>query len=59
MERRALVAEEISLKITKAWPRILRVLRATMSRICPNWVKMAYRDFLRSSFLIFSLRLLM
>ena len=48
MDLMAATAEGISLKITKAWPRILRVLRATMSKICPNWEKIAYNDFFRS-----------
>lgn len=41
MERRALVALLISLKMTKACPRIFSVFRATMSKIWPNWEKMA------------------
>lgn len=48
MERRALVALLISLKMTKAWPLILRLRDTRMSRICPNWEKMAYRDFFSS-----------
>lgn len=48
MERRALVELHISLKMTKAWPLIFRLRDTRMSRICPNWEKMAYRDFLSS-----------
>lgn len=48
MERRALVALEMSLNTTKACPRIRRVFSATMSRMGPNWEKMAYKDFFSS-----------
>ena len=49
MDLIAATAEGISLKTTKAWPRILRVLRATISRIWPNWEKIAYNDFFKSA----------
>ena len=48
MERRAFMALFMSLKITKAWPRIFKVFSATMSKIWPNWEKMAYKDFFNS-----------
>ncbi len=38
----------MSLNTTKACPLIRSVFRATMSRIGPNWEKMAYRDFFSS-----------
>lgn len=41
MERKALVALLISLKMTKAWPRIFRLRDTRMSRIWPNCEKMA------------------
>jgi hypothetical protein len=48
MLRRAFVALLMSLKMTNAWPLILRVFNATISMICPNCEKMANRDFLSS-----------
>ena len=38
----------MSLNITKACPLIFNDFRATISRICPNWEKMAYSDFFSS-----------
>ena len=49
MERSALLALPISLKMTKAWPLIFRLRDTRMSRICPNCEKMAYRDFFSSA----------
>lgn len=49
MERRALVALLTSLKMTKAWPLIFRLRETRISRIWPNWEKMAYRDFFSSA----------
>lgn len=49
MERRALVALLTSLKMTKAWPLIFRLRDTRISRIWPNWEKMAYRDFFSSA----------
>ena len=44
----ASAADLTSAKTTHACPLSLYVFRATMSRILPNWEKMAYRLFLRS-----------
>ena len=41
----------MSLNTTNAWPRILSVLRATMSKIGPNWENMAYSDFFISVYM--------
>ena len=49
MERSALVALPISLKMTKACPLIFRLRDTRMSRICPNCEKMAYSDFFSSA----------
>jgi hypothetical protein len=49
MERKALVALLTSLKMTKAWPLIFRLRDTRISRIWPNWEKMAYRDFFSSA----------
>ncbi len=38
----------MSLNTTKACPLIRSVFRATISKIGPNWEKMAYRDFFSS-----------
>lgn len=48
MDRRALVADEMSWNTTNACPLIFSVFMATMSRMGPNWEKMAYRDFFSS-----------
>jgi len=45
----ASVADATSLKTTQAWPLCLRVLKASTSRIFPNWEKTALRDFLSSA----------
>lgn len=45
-----MVALLTSLKMTKAWPLIFRLRDTRISRIWPNWEKMAYRDFLSSAF---------
>ena len=34
--------------MTKAWPRIDNVFKATISKIWPNWENMAYSDFFNS-----------
>ena len=49
MERSALVALPISLKMTKACPLIFRLRDTRMSRICPDCEKMAYSDFFSSA----------
>lgn len=48
MDLKALVALEMSLKTTKACPLNLSVFRATISRMGPNWEKIAYKDFFSS-----------
>lgn len=44
-----MVALLTSLKMTKAWPLIFRLRETRISRIWPNWEKMAYRDFFSSA----------
>lgn len=49
MDLRALEALLTSLKITKAWPFILKFRATKMSKIWPNCEKMAYSDFFNSA----------
>ena len=49
MDLRALVALAISLNTTNACPLIFNVFMATMSKIGPNWINMAYRFFFNST----------
>ena len=49
MDLTAVEAAVMSLKTTNACPRIFNVFKATISKIVPNWEKMAYKDFFKSA----------